>query len=162
MQKAKEEFEAYFPDDAFEFTDIRMRIVSENAVRQWSYFRNICIFFASISIIISSIGLFGLIMFFTKRKMKEIGIRKVLGFSTGDLYLTMSSGFVRLLLLSVVIAWPAAFYMYKTLPGANIYPLQVWEFLIATLIILVVAVATISYQIFRAAGSNPVEVLKDE
>ena len=151
-----------FPDDAFEFTDIQSRIVNENAARAWSYFRNICIFFASISIVISSIGLFGLIMFFTKQKMKEIGIRKVLGFTTGELYWTMSSGFVRLLLLSVLIAWPAAFYVYKVLPGAHIYTLQVWEFLIATLIIFVVAIATISYQIFRAAGSNPVEVLKDE
>jgi putative ABC transport system permease protein len=162
LQRAKEEFEIYFPDDAFEFTDIRSRIVNENAARQWSYFRNICIFFASISIIISSIGLFGLIMFFTKQKMKEIGIRKVLGFTTGELYWTMSSSFVRLLLLSVLVAWPAAFYVHRMLPGAHIYRLQVWEFLIATLIIFMVAVATISYQIFRAARSNPAEVLKDE
>jgi putative ABC transport system permease protein len=162
MDVVEEEFESYFPDDAFAFTDFQSLLVNEGAARAWSHFRNVCIFFAVISIIISSIGLFGLIMFFTKRKMKEIGIRKVLGFSTRSLYMTLSSGFLKLLLLSIVIAWPAAFYIYKILPGAHKYSLQVWEFLAATVIIFIVALATISYQIIRAARSNPVEVLKDE
>jgi len=162
MHVVEDEFESYFPDDAFAFTDFQSLLVNEGAARAWSHFRNICIFFAIISIIISSIGLFGLIMFFTKRKMKEIGIRKVLGFSTRSLYMTLSSGFLKLLLLSILIAWPAAFYIYKILPGAHKYTLQVWEFLLATLIIFIVALATISYQIIKAARSNPVEVLKDE
>ena len=58
----------------------------------------ICAFIALLTIIISSVGLFGLILFFTQRKMKEVGIRKVLGFSFGSLYMTLSSGFIKLLL----------------------------------------------------------------
>ena len=162
MKDVKDEFEAFFPDDVFAFTDFQSLIINDNSARAWSHFRNVCIFFAVISIIISSIGLFGLIMFFTKRKMKEIGIRKVLGFSTRSLYVTLSSGFLKLLLLSIVIAWPAAFGVYKVLPGAHMYQIQIWEFLLATLIIFTVALATISYQILRAARSNPAEVLKDE
>ena len=162
MKDVKDEFEAFFPDDVFAFTDFQSLIINDNSARAWSHFRNVCIFFAVISIIISSIGLFGLIMFFTKRKMKEIGIRKVLGFSTRSLYVTLSSGFLKLLLLSIVIAWPAAFGVYKVLPGAHMYQIQIWEFLFATLIIFAVALATISYQILRAARSNPAEVLKDE
>jgi putative ABC transport system permease protein len=94
--------------------------------------------------------------------MKEVGIRKVLGFSYGNLYITMSSGFIRLMLVSVVIAWPAAFYVYKVLPGANKYGIQIWEFLLATLIILIIALATITFQIIRAVKVRPVEILKDE
>jgi putative ABC transport system permease protein len=94
--------------------------------------------------------------------MKEVGIRKVLGFSSGSLYMTLSSGFIKLLLISVVVAWPAAYYVYKILPGANKYGIQIWEFLIATMIILLVALATISFQIIKAVKTKPVEVLKDE
>jgi putative ABC transport system permease protein len=94
--------------------------------------------------------------------MKEIGVRKVLGFSYGSLYITLSSWFVRLILISLLIAWPAAYYVYKILPGANKYEVQIWEFALASLIILAVAVATISYQIIRALRVKPVEILKDE
>jgi putative ABC transport system permease protein len=98
----------------------------------------------------------------TQRKMKEVGIRKVLGFSYGSLYLTLSSWFIRLILISLLISWPAAYYVYKVLPGANKYGIQIWEFVLASLIILAVAVATISYQIIRALRVRPVEILKDE
>ncbi len=64
--------------------------------------------------------------------MKEIGIRKVLGFSTASLYYNLSSGFLKLLFISVVIAWPGAYGVYKYLPGAHKYPIQIWEFLLAT------------------------------
>jgi putative ABC transport system permease protein len=162
MQIIKSEFEQTFPDDAFEFSDFQLLVLNENALLYWQMFRNISIFFAILSIIISSIGLFGLVMFFTKRKMKEIGIRKVFGFSMGSLYITMSKGFMKLLLISIIIAWPLAFYIYKTLPGAHKYPISINEFVVATLIILVVAIITISYQIIKASKMNPVDVLKDE
>jgi len=101
-------------------------------------------------------------MFFTKRRMKEIGIRKVFGFSFMNLYLHLSSSFLKLIAISILIAWPAGYYIYNVLPGAHKYPLQVWEFLLATLIILAVALITISYQMIKAANANPVEVLKEE
>ncbi len=66
-------------------------------------------------------------------------------------------------MISIVLAWPAAYYVYKVLPaGANKYGLQIWEFLIATLIILFVALVTISYQIIRTLRVKPVDILKDE
>jgi putative ABC transport system permease protein len=162
MKIIKDEFEQFFPEDAFEFHNIRDLIQNEQAVVAFKSFRKICGFIAILTIIISSIGLFGLILFFTRRKMKEVGIRKVLGFSFGNLYITLSSGFIRLLIYSVIIAWPAAFYVYKALPGANKYGVQIWEFLLATLIILVVALATITFQIIKAVKIRPVEILKDE
>jgi putative ABC transport system permease protein len=162
MKIVKDEFGQFFPDDAFDFQNIQNLVQNENAVVAFKHFKTVCSFIALLTIIISSIGLFGLILFFTRRKMKEVGIRKVLGFSYSNLYITMSSGFIRLMLVSVVIAWPAAFYVYKILPGANKYGIQIWEFLLATLIILIVALATITFQIIRAVKVRPVEILKDE
>jgi putative ABC transport system permease protein len=156
------EFQRTLPDDAFEFKNIQYLILHENALKIWLVFRKMCIFFAVVSILISSIGLFGLVLFFARRKMKEIGIRKVLGFSTASLYYNLSSGFLKLLFLSLVIAWPGAYGVYKYLPGAHKYPIQIWEFLLATGILLIVALITISYQILKAAKTRPVEVLKDE
>jgi putative ABC transport system permease protein len=162
MKIVTNEFHQFFPEDAFDFQNIQVLIQNENAVRAWKSFRQVCGLIAILTIIISSIGLFGLMLFFTRRKMKEVGMRKVLGFSFGSLYITLSSGFIKLLLTSVLIAWPAAFYFYRMLPGANKYGLQVWEFLIATFIILIVALATITWQIIKAVRIRPVEILKDE
>jgi putative ABC transport system permease protein len=94
--------------------------------------------------------------------MKEIGIRKVLGFSSGNLYFTLSSWFVRLIMISQVIAWPAAFYIYKVMPGTDKYNLEIWEFILATAILLLAAILTISFQIIKALKVKPVEILKDE
>lgn len=162
MEIVKSEFSQIFPEDAFEFTHIQTIIRDENAGKAWQVIRNISIFFAILSIIISSVGLFGLVMFYSKRKMKEIGIRKVLGFTVRDLYIKMSSEFLWLLVIATIIAWPASFYIYKFLPGAHKYPIQVWEFLWATLIIFFVAVVTISYHILKSVRTNPVEILKYE
>jgi putative ABC transport system permease protein len=163
MNIVKKEFEEYFPEDAFDFQNISSLIQNEEAVKAWKIFKKLTGLTALLTILISSIGLFGLILFYTQRKMKEIGIRKVLGFSTGNLYLTLSSSFVKLIFISILIAWPAAYYVYKVMPaGASRYSLQIWEFLLATLMILIIAIVTISYQIIRALKVKPVEILKDE
>jgi len=162
MEIVKDEFQKFFPDDAFEFRAIQFLIQNENAVKAFQSLQKITSLIAILTILISSIGIFGLILFMTQRKMKEVGIRKVLGFSYGSLYITLSSWFIRLIFISLLISWPAAYYVYKVLPGANKYGIQIWEFVFASLIILAVAVATISYQIIRALRVRPVEILKDE
>jgi putative ABC transport system permease protein len=162
MDIVKEEFQKFFPEDAFEFSDIKFLTQNENAVKAFQSLQKITSLIAILTILISSIGIFGLILFMTQQKMKEVGIRKVLGFSYGSLYITLSSWFIQLILISLLLAWPAAYYVYKILPGANKYGLQIWEFILASLIILAVAVATISYQIIRALRVRPVEILKDE
>jgi putative ABC transport system permease protein len=161
-ETVKQEFDNFFPDDAYEFKNIQYRIRTENAVKEWGKLMKISVLFAFCSIIISSIGLFGLMLFYTRHRLKEIGIRKVLGFSYGHLYFNMSSEFLRLLMVSILVAWPAAYYVYIKLPGAHKYHLQAWEFIIATMITLTVAMLTISYQIMKALKTRPVEILKDE
>ncbi len=162
LKAVKEEFEKYMPDDAFDFQNIQTLVQNENALNAFGSFRKLTGLIAILTIVISSVGLFGLILFMTQRKMKEIGIRKVLGFSFGSLYLNMSSWFIKLIIISLIISWPAAYYVYIVLPGSNKYGVQVWEFLLATVIIILVAIATITYQIIKALKVRPVEILKDE
>jgi len=162
MKDVKKEFEEFFPNDAFEFRNIQSLVQNETAVVAFKGLMRITGLIAILTIMISSIGLFGLILFMTQKRMKEIGIRKVLGFSSGNLYYTISSWFIRLIIISLVIAWPASYYVYKVLPGTKKYGLQVWEFILATAIILIVAIATISFQIIKALRVKPVEILKDE
>jgi putative ABC transport system permease protein len=158
----RNEFERAFPLDAFEFRHIQSLIQNENAALAWQRLMKVSGFFALFSVIISSIGLFGLILFFSRHKMKEIGIRKVLGFSFTSLYYTMASGFIRLFMVSIFIAWPLSYFVYLYLPGAHKYRIQLGEFVLCTLITLAVAVATISYQIIKAVRTKAVVVLKDE
>jgi ABC-type antimicrobial peptide transport system permease subunit len=162
MQIVKDEFDRSYPEDVAQFKDYQYLINIDNANKGWETFRNITIFLAVLSIIISSIGLFGLVMFYAKRKLKEIGLRKVFGFSLGSLYFTMNSGFITYILLSVLLAWPAGYWVYKNLPGATKYPLQIWEFLLATAITLLVALLTISFQVMKASQVDPAQILKDE
>jgi putative ABC transport system permease protein len=162
LRAVNEEFQKFMPEDAYDFRNIQFLVQNENAVTAFGSLRKLTGLIALLTIIISSIGLFGLILFMTQKKMKEIGIRKVLGFSFGNLYITLSSWFIKLMVISLAIAWPAAYYVYKVLPGSDKYSLQVWEFLVATIIIMIVAIATISYQIIKALKVKPVEILKDE
>lgn len=162
MNIVKEEFGKFFPEDAFEFRNIQMLIREETAVKVWKSFRQLSGLIAIMTLLISSIGLFGLMLFLTKRKMKEVGIKKLLGFSTSSLYMNLSSGFIKLLFVSILISWPSAYYYYEILPGADKYHLQIWEFISATIIILLVAILTITFQLFKAIRVRPVEILKED
>jgi putative ABC transport system permease protein len=162
LKIVKQEFSDYFPEDAFEFIHLETTIQDEAAAQAWKVIRNINIFFAVLSIIISSVGLFGLVMFFARKKMKEISIRKVLGFSIHNLYLSLSGEFLWLLLVANFIAWPASYFMYTVLPGAHKYQIQFWEFLFASGIVFMVAIFTISYHIMKLIRQNPVDALKYE
>jgi putative ABC transport system permease protein len=162
LQIVKDEFERSYPEDVTQFKDYEHLVDMDKANKGWAMFRNITVVLAILSIIISSIGLFGLVMFYAKRKLKEIGLRKVFGFSLGSLYFTMTSGFITYILLSVILAWPAGYYVYQHLPSVTKYPIQIWEFLLATSITLIVALLTISFQVVKASQVDPAQILKDE
>ncbi len=159
---ARSVFEEYYPGDAFNFEDFGNHILSENATRIWGIFRNVCFMFAGFSILISSVGLFGLVLFFCRKKMKEIGIRKVVGFSVARLYLKLAGEFLSLIMIGIVFSWAGSWFVYHKLPGAEKYGLQITEFAAGTAIILLVAVATISYNILVAARTNTSAILKYE
>lgn len=120
--------------------------------------------FSAIAILISSLGLFGLAAFAAEQRTKEIGIRKVLGASVESLVVLLSGDFLRLVLLSILVASPiAGWVMYHWLQDfAYHVPLSSWIFLLAGSLALLIAAVTISFQAIKAARSNPVKNLRTE
>lgn len=121
-------------------------------------------YFAGLAILISCLGLFGLAAYTAQRRQKEIGVRKVVGASTGNVVLMLSRDFLKLVLIAILIAFPLAWWATNQwLQGFeyHITP-QVSMFAIAGLATLVITCLTISYQAVKAAMANPVISLKAE
>ena len=118
----------------------------------------------TIAIFISCMGLFGLATFTAEHRRKEIGIRKVLGASVSGIVTMLSKDFVRLVLLSLLIASPIAWYfMNEWLQGfAYRIDMSLLIFLLAGAMALLIAMVTISFQAIRAAIANPVTSLRSE
>ncbi|MFD1768435.1 ABC transporter permease [Sphingobacterium suaedae] len=119
---------------------------------------------AVVAIVISCLGLFGLALLMINRRIKEIGIRKVLGSSVTNIVILLSKDFIKLMAVAFVIAAPLAWWMMNNWLQSFAYriPIAWWMFVVAGLLTLVIAVATISWQTLRAAMANPVDSLRDE
>ena len=120
--------------------------------------------FAGLAIIIACLGLFGLTAYMAEQRTKEIGIRKVLGASVNQVVLLLSKDFLKLVLISIVIASPIAWYiMYKWLESfAYKIDIQGWVFILAGLLTLTIAFLTMRFHSVRTASANPVEALRME
>jgi putative ABC transport system permease protein len=120
--------------------------------------------FAGLAVFISCLGLFGLAAYTAEQRLKEIGVRKVLGATRISLVRLLSKDFVLLVLLAFLIASPVAYYfMHRWLMGYDYHISVSWEiFLITGLLAFMVAIMTVSFQAFRAASTNPVNSLKEE
>jgi putative ABC transport system permease protein len=120
--------------------------------------------FAVLAIIISCLGLLGLASYSTMQRTKEIGVRKVLGSSVAGIVNLLSLDFIKLVVMSFVIAAPLAWYfMHKWLQDFEYHTkLSVWVFAAAGLSALAIALFTVSFQAIRAAVSNPVKSLRTE
>jgi len=120
--------------------------------------------FAVLAIAISCIGIFGLAAFAASQRIKEIGIRKVLGASAFRLWSMLSLEFIRLVLLAIVIAFPIAYYLMQQWLSQYEYRVDVsWSIYALTgLLALVISLLTVSYQALRAAWMNPVNCLRSD
>lgn len=120
--------------------------------------------FATLAIMISCLGLFGLATFTAERRTKEIGIRKVLGASVAGITTLLSKEFLQLVAIACLIAFPVAWWiMHNWLQGYE-YRITIgwWVFLAAGISAILIAVITISFQSIKAAIANPVESLRTE
>ena len=120
--------------------------------------------FSVLSIVISCLGLFGLATFATQRRRKEIGVRKVLGAGEAGIVILLSKEFLRLVAISLLVAFPMAWYaMHQWLQGfVDRITISGWVFAAAGVMALLVAILTVSYQTIRAAIANPVNSLRSE
>jgi putative ABC transport system permease protein len=117
-----------------------------------------------LAIVISCLGILGMVIFSSQRRTKEIGIRKVVGASVPNILILLTKHFTKWVLLANIFAWPLAWFaMNRWLQNfAYRISIQWWIFLLAGALALIMALLTVSFQIIRAATANPVESLRYE
>ncbi len=162
VQKAQKIWAELFPGIPFEYTFLDQEVAQLYQAEQT--FSDIIGTFTLVAIFISCLGLFGLSVFAAEQRMKEIGIRKVLGASVGSLTGLLAKDFVVLVLISICIASPIAWYLMNLWLKDFAYRTEIhwWIFVLAGLIAVVVAFLTVSVQSIRSALANPVKSLRSE
>lgn len=146
-------FEGLFMDDSFER-------LYEGERRFGLLFTG----FSLLAVVIACIGLFALVSFTLERKRKEIALRKVLGADITHVMMMVFRGFVRLILMSAIIALPLVFYFGNNWLENYVYRISIgmFQLLAPVVLVLIIAFLTVSHQAYRSAVSNPVQALKEE
>ncbi len=162
MGLLKQKWQELVPNRPFDYFFLDTSL--EAMYRAEEQLEHISLAFCLIATFVGGLGLFGLAAFIAEQRIKEIGIRKVFGASIPSIVQLLSHEFIILIVISNIIAWPAAYlgldqwlqnFAYKAGIGW-------WTFLIAGALALVIALLTVSYQAIRAAMANPVTALKYE
>jgi putative ABC transport system permease protein len=162
IKTIEQEWNRLFPEKAFEFT-----FLDQDLQQQYSSFTNfgyIIQAFAGIAIIISCLGVYGLVLFTVQRKVKEIGVRKVLGATVPGILRLVYKDFALLIVIGFLIAVPASYYFINQWLDNFVYrtSIDAITYGISLLAILVIVSLTISYQSILAARANPVKSLRSE
>jgi len=125
---------------------------------------SLSVIFSMLTIFISSLGLFGLVMVSVSQRTKEIGIRKILGASVGNVTALLSKDFLKLVAISIIIATPVAWWLMNKwlMDFAYRITMSWWIFIIADLIVVLIALITVSTRAIRAAVVNPAKSLRME
>lgn len=158
----RQTWEELYPGELFEFSFLDDRIAllysGEGKIQ------NIFLIFSILSIFVACLGFFGLAAFSAQEKTKEIGVRKVLGASTTNIFLLLSKEFARWVLLANIIAWPAAYFAMSQWLQNFAYQknMGLAPFFVAAVLALFIAMLTVSFQVLKAAWAEPVDSLKYE
>lgn len=153
--KTEEKFMARFFDDEL-----------EDAYSFYFTMIKICGFLGVLAISISCLGLLGMVVYTVETRTKEVGVRKVMGATDGDVLFLLSKDFIKLMIIAAIIAIPITYFIFdKMLLGLqSAYPISIgfWEIIISLLVMVVLGGATILSQTIRAARSKPVDTLRYE
>lgn len=155
-------FKQHFPDLPFQYdfvdSEYGEKFASEERVGTLSGI------FTALAILISCLGLFGLTSFVAEQRTKEIGVRKVLGASTFNVWNMLSKDFLKLVIISCFIAIPISYYVMNG--WLQDYPYRVilewWIFALAVVGAIAITILTVSFQAIKAANANPVNSLRTE
>jgi putative ABC transport system permease protein len=155
-------YQQFYPTDPYSYVFKNDENRKQYAdVEKW---KHIMLFGATLTIFISCIGLFGLSVLSAEKRTKEIGIRKVFGASVKSIVTTLSTNFIKLVVLALVIASPLAYI--ATNKWLENFPYRItiswWLFASAAILVMLIALFTISFQSIKAAIANPVKSLRTE
>ena len=162
MQSIKKVWEQAFPDYVYEYKFLDDKI--ENFYKQESQLSQLYKIFAAIAIFLSCLGLYGLASFMAVQRIKEVGIRKVLGATAGNIVYLFSKEFIILIAIAFVIATPIAWYYMHQWLQDYAYRINIswWLFAAGGIAAIIIALTTISFQAIKAAMANPVNSLRSE
>jgi putative ABC transport system permease protein len=160
----KQKYLELYPEESFNFEYVFLDDRFDHLYRAEEKHAQIFGVFALLAIFVGCLGLFGLAAFTTEQRTKELGIRKVLGESGTGVIALLSKDFAKLILISNVFSWPAAFWVMNHWLQNFAYriDLRVSTFLMGSALALVIALVTVGYQSIRAAIANPVVSLRYE
>jgi putative ABC transport system permease protein len=152
----------FFPEKVFEHRFLDETIA--DSYSEQSRFANLISLFAGVAVFLSCFGLFGMIAFAVRRRVKEIGIRKVLGATVGGIAGLLALDFLVLVLIAVLIATPVAYYFMHHWLADFAYRIDIkwWMFALAGVVAALVAALTIGFHSVKAALANPVKSLRSE
>ena len=162
LRHAREAFEKSFPGYAAEidfFDNVYKQLYTAETNQQ-----QVVIAFSILAIIISLVGVFGLTIFETQYRRKEIGVRKVFGASTRQILWQFNRASLKVAILCSAVAMPVAYYvMDRWLESFTLrVPLSAWVFLVAFALIILMTIITVTTQSYRAANSNPIDCIRAE
>jgi len=151
-----------YPEYPFEYSFLDDRL--ESLYNTESSVGKLVTVFTGLALFISCLGIFGLSSYTAERRKKEIGIRRVLGASVSNIFKHISREFVILVFIANVIIWPLAYFIMNRWLQQFAFRIDLgwWTFVLSGLAVLVVSLLTVSWQIIRAATSNPVDSLRYE
>ncbi|MCC8409376.1 ABC transporter permease [Mucilaginibacter sp. UR6-1] len=162
LKNIEQIFKKYNPDYPFEYT-----FVDEDYAKKFAEEQRVgtlATLFAGLTVFISCLGLFGLATYMAQNRIKEIGVRKVLGASVARITRLLSIDFLKLVIISFIVAAPLAWWGMTEWLKSYTYriDISIWVFIGAGVISVFIAMATISYQAIKAAIANPVKSLRSE
>ena len=162
LQDIKRIWDELHPVRPFQYSFLGDRILKTYDYEQ--HFRGAFFWFALFAILLAVLGVYSLMSYTVSRRRKEIGIRKVLGASVGDIMFLLSKGFLRLVLIANIIAIPTAWFGVSKLLQLTAYhiPMGWLMFVGASLVSFMVAALALAWQAFRAARANPVNSISKE
>jgi putative ABC transport system permease protein len=162
VDKLREKWRSLSSDTPFDYTflDDEFNSLYKSDVKTGSVFG----LFTLLSIFVACLGLFGLAAFTAERRIKEIGVRKVLGASVHGLAGLLSKDFIKLVFLAALIAFPLAWWTMNNWLSVFAYRIKIewWVFALSAAAALVIALVTVSFQAIKAAMANPVNSLRSE
>jgi putative ABC transport system permease protein len=162
INQVKQKYEAFFPGNYFDYYFLDDRFNQQ--YKDDRLFGKVFGLFTGLAIFIACLGLLGLSAFIARLHAKEIGIRKVLGASVPNIIRLLSVGFIRLVIIAIVIASPLAWWIIDKWLQDFAYRIEIqwWVFPATGAVAILIAMLTISFQSIKAAIANPVKTLRSE
>jgi ABC-type antimicrobial peptide transport system permease subunit len=162
VDKIASVFKTYNPEQPFEYHFVDQEYAKKFGNEE--RYGKLGITFTSLAIFISCLGLFGMASFMAEQRVKEIGVRKVLGASVFNLWQLLSKDFAILVIISIVLASPLAWYfMHHWLTNYQYHTrIDWWIFAVTAIGAMLITLLTVSYQSIKAALANPVRSLRSE